>query len=176
MFKPRNICCEKCPWYTYDDGDINCLLVSERNKVYSEDEDCDEIGCNFHIKRLQYMARRFKERLETFTKECGISGEEFERHTYTLKQKRKGGYIVIHDGLDTGCESNTYKQLMKGGHRHRRNYCICSQCGKWFRKNKGIHEEGFDFCDSICRDNAEASCDVDRDVGGCYDPNYEERK
>jgi hypothetical protein len=122
------------------------------------------------------MMHRFRERLESSFKDDYASDKEFERHTYTLLQKRKGGYIVIHDGLDTGYESDTYKPLMKGGHHHRRNYIICNQCGKWFRKNKGIHEEGFDFCDSICRDNAVASCDVDRDVGGCYEPNYEERK
>ena len=90
---------------------------------------------------------------------------------------------------------------MKGGHQHRRNYCICSQCGKWFRRNKGIHEMmsygPIHFCNKYCSDaaefeaslefdvggcyephyydNAAASCDVDRDVGVCYEPNYEER-
>lgn len=61
---------------------------------------------------------------------------------------------------------------MKGGHHHRRNYCICNVCGHWFRKNKGIHEEGFDFCGGKCDSQAIWEASLERDVGGGFEPHF----
>jgi len=61
---------------------------------------------------------------------------------------------------------------MKGGHHHRRNYCICNVCGNWFRKNKGIHEEGFDFCGGKCDSQAIWEASLERDVGGGFEPHF----
>lgn len=59
---------------------------------------------------------------------------------------------------------------------HRRNYCICSQCGKWFRRNKGIHAMmsygPIHFCNKHCSDGAEYEASLEADVGGCYEPHY----
>ena len=59
---------------------------------------------------------------------------------------------------------------------HRRNYCICSQCGKWFRRNKGIHDMmsygPIHFCNKNCSDAAEFEAYLEADVGGCYEPHY----
>lgn len=65
---------------------------------------------------------------------------------------------------------------MKGGHHHRRNYCICNVCGHWFRKNKGIHEEGFDFCGGKCDSQAIWEASLERDVGGGFEPHFWEEK
>ena len=62
----------------------------------------------------------------------------------------------------------------KGSHSHRRNYCICNYCGHWFRKNKGIHAEGFDFCGGTCSEYAHAEAVAEADVGGCFEPHYYE--
>jgi hypothetical protein len=65
---------------------------------------------------------------------------------------------------------------MKGGHHHRRNYCICSVCGKWFRRNNGIHDENesgpLHFCDMICKRQAEFESCIDADVGGYFEHHY----
>lgn len=61
---------------------------------------------------------------------------------------------------------------MKGGHYHRRNYCICNVCGHWFRKNKGIHEEGFDFCGGKCDSQAIWEASLEADVGGGFEPHF----
>ena len=61
---------------------------------------------------------------------------------------------------------------MKGGHHHRRNYCICNVCGNWFRKNKGIHEEGFDFCGGKCDSQAIWEASLEADVGGGFEPHF----
>lgn len=39
---------------------------------------------------------------------------------------------------------------MKGSHHHRRNHCICSVCGKWFRRNKGLHYDCSDGTYHFC--------------------------
>lgn len=65
---------------------------------------------------------------------------------------------------------------MKGGHRHRRNYCICSVCGKWFRRNKGRHYDCYDgtyhFCCGPCDEQAQSEADLEEDVGGGFCPLY----
>ena len=65
---------------------------------------------------------------------------------------------------------------MKGGHHHSRNYCICNVCGNWFRKNKGIHEEGFDICDGKCDSQAIYEASLEADVGGGFEPHFWERE
>ena len=65
---------------------------------------------------------------------------------------------------------------MKGGHHHRRNYCICSVCGKWFRRNKGRHYDCSDgtnhFCCGPCDEQAQFEADLEADVGGGFCPHY----
>lgn len=65
---------------------------------------------------------------------------------------------------------------MKGGHRHRRNYCICSVCGKWFRRNKGRHydysDETYHFCCGPCDEQAQYEAYLEKDVGGGFCPHY----
>lgn len=65
---------------------------------------------------------------------------------------------------------------MKGGHHHRRNYCICSVCGKWFRRNKGRHYDCYDgtyhFCGGPCCEQAQSEADLEEDVGGGFCPLY----
>lgn len=68
-------------------------------------------------------------------------------------------------------EFDFYRDI-KGGHHHRRNYCICNVCGHWFRKNKGIHEEGFDICDGKCDSQAIWEASLERDVGGGFEPHF----
>lgn len=67
-----------------------------------------------------------------------------------------------------------YRTNRKGGHNHRRNYCICNYCGHWFRKRKGIHAEGFNFCDKVCAEQARAEARAEADVGGGFEPHYTE--
>ena len=65
---------------------------------------------------------------------------------------------------------------MKGGHRHRRNYCICHVCGNWFRRNKGFHDECSDgplhFCSGRCASQAEYEASLEADVGGGFVSHY----
>lgn len=65
---------------------------------------------------------------------------------------------------------------MKGGHHHRRNYCICSVCGKWFRRNKGRHYDYSDgtyhFCCGPCDEQAQFEADLEEDVGAGFCPHY----
>lgn len=65
---------------------------------------------------------------------------------------------------------------MNGGHHHRRNYCICSVCGKWFRRNKGRHYDysygTYHFCCGPCDVQAQFEADLDADVGGGFEPHY----
>lgn len=66
---------------------------------------------------------------------------------------------------------------LKGGHRHRRNYCICSQCGHWFRRNRGIHYYEFSdgplhFCNRTCDEQAQWEASLEADVGGRYEAHY----
>lgn len=59
---------------------------------------------------------------------------------------------------------------------HRRNWCQCSQCGKWFRRNRGIHDVidklhvRIHFCSQTCSDMA--SSEVEWDVGWPYEPHF----
>lgn len=65
---------------------------------------------------------------------------------------------------------------MKGGHHHRRNYCICNMCGHWFRRNKGIHDEDkygpIHICGGVCDELAIQSANREADVGGGFQANY----
>lgn len=65
----------------------------------------------------------------------------------------------------------------KGGHSHRRNWCQCSQCGKWFRRNRGYHEDidrcihvKVHFCSWSCSESA--SNEVDWETGWPYEPHF----
>ena len=55
---------------------------------------------------------------------------------------------------------------------HIRNYCLCNVCGRWFRKNRGIHDtvDEFDFCSAPCESQAAYEASLEADVGGGYDP------
>ena len=73
--------------------------------------------------------------------------------------------------------SKVYRPDMKGEHHHRRNYCICSQCGHWFRRNRGIHDYEFSdgplhFCDCTCDEQAQCEVSFEADVGGKYEAHY----
>ena len=65
---------------------------------------------------------------------------------------------------------------MKGGHHHRRNYCICHVCGNWFRRNKGFHDECSDgplhFCSGGCDSQAEYEARLEADVSGGFESHY----
>lgn len=65
---------------------------------------------------------------------------------------------------------------LKGGHHHRRNYCICNMCGHWFRRNKGIHDEDkygpIHICGGVCDELAIQSANLEADVGGGFQANY----
>lgn len=79
------------------------------------------------------------------------------------------------DGINTISELKDFEGVghrMKGGHHHRRNYCICNVCGHWFRKSKGIHEEGFDFCGGKCDSQAIWEASLEADVGGGFEPHF----
>ncbi len=97
---------------------------------------------------------------------------------HTTTEKDSGGWykctaIVVFHGNTVKFDTYPfYKSNRKGGHRHRRNYCICNVCGHWFRKNKGIHEEGFDFCGGKCDSQAIWEASLEADVGGGFEPHF----
>ena len=101
---------------------------------------------------------------------------------YTFKGKDEHGRYVGNLVYGVGgiapfrkCYDN-YRPDMKGGHHHRRNYCICSVCGKWFRRNKGRHYDYSDgtyhFCCGPCDEQAQFEADLEADVGGGFCPRY----
>lgn len=59
---------------------------------------------------------------------------------------------------------------------HIRNWCQCSQCGKWFRRNRGFHDTihkllvNVHFCSLWCSEAAMR--EVDWEVGWPYEPHY----
>lgn len=59
---------------------------------------------------------------------------------------------MIYEGLN--------KRIMKGGHHHRRNYCICNCCGRWIRKNKSRKIYGIVFCGVKCMDNYNLDAEI----------------
>ncbi len=94
---------------------------------------------------------------------------------YTGSEKTELGYKTYGESsiltpLFAHC--GFYIPNRKGGHHHRRNYCICNVCGRWFRKNKGIHEDGFDFCGGECDRQASWEAYLEADVGGGFEPHF----
>ena len=89
----------------------------------------------------------------------------------------KKRYLVV-DGIDVvGRAVMHYKPNLKGGHHHRRNYCICNQCGHWFRRNRCIHDYEFSdgplrFCNRTCDEQAQWEASLEADVGGRYEAHY----
>lgn len=83
------------------------------------------------------------------------------------------------DGYNTIAELKDFEGVghrMKGGHRHRRNYCICHVCGNWFRRNKGFHDECSDgplhFCSGGCASQGRYEASLEADVGGGFVSHY----
>ena len=108
--------CEKCPFFYGNDDDYGCFIFGkECNKCKSFNE--DEMGCNVHPKRLQFLAMRRKERFEAYIKREEKRNFVYDRF-YTKKEKRDDGYIIILNGKDAGFSIDHYHPPMKGGHTH----------------------------------------------------------
>lgn len=177
----RRRTCFECPYaYSRDDtGAWGCHLFGEEcagNKQFDDDI------CYVHPKRLQHMAYRWNKRSISYEKECWkyrseyrkpVTDKTFVQKPYVL------GYSVLGGPFPYGYGdySKVYRPDMKGGHHHRRNYCICSQCGHWFRRNRGIHDYEFSdgplhFCNRTCDEQAQWEAYLEADVGGKYEAHY----
>ena len=77
--------CEKCPFFYEGDDDYGCFIFGkECNECKSFNE--DEMGCNVHPKRLQFLAMRRKERFKSYIKREEKRNFVYERF-YTKKEK-----------------------------------------------------------------------------------------
>lgn len=113
--------------------------------------------------------------------QCTVYKYAVDRYKcYRIDRSGFGSYIHVKAGAfvtadDGGWERS--KPNLKGDHHHRRNYCICSQCGHWFRRNRGIHDYEFPdgplhFCDRVCDEQAQWEASLEADVGGGYLAHY----
>lgn len=102
--------CEKCKYEIHDDDDYGCVLFGkECMKCKSFNE--DEIGCNVHQKRIQFLANRIKKRFDNYFRRdysTPVNGKFSGRKFYKFPTGRT---------LRNECEY-PYKPRMKGGHTH----------------------------------------------------------
>ena len=102
--------CEKCKYEFHDDDDYGCVLFGiECMKCKSFNE--DEMGCNVHQKKIQFLAHRIKKRFDrTFR-------NDYSTPTNGKFSGRK--FYKLPTGRTLRNESEyPYKPRMKGGHTH----------------------------------------------------------
>ena len=180
----RNLCC-KCPHYysehSYDgEYDWGCRVFgSECHSCPSfwDDEgeaDETEMGCNEHPKRLDFFRMRRNKRYEAWYRSS--RNKKFLLHHHSGDKEKYGYKALDKNGKFMGFWTNDCRPNCKGGHHHRRNYCICHVCGNWFRRNKGFHDECSDgplhFCSGGCASQAEYEASLEADVGGGFVSHY----
>ena len=123
--------------------------------------------------------RLFDDAVEQDMVDASVQKNIDDAYEEYIEQARKEYY----DGLLNAMTPHERKHALKpsrmdlkGGHHHRRNYCICNMCGHWFRRNKGIHDEDkygpIHICGGVCDELAIQSANLEADVGGGFQANY----
>ena len=166
--------CDDCPW-AYSNGyteEWGCILFGkECEKCKKFDRDVG--GCFYSQKKLERLAYEYKKRCRHAQKIAEGYSPYFKKPKTEKTPVHVAGRGFMYKPLDfCGAYEWNYVPNRKGGHHHRRNYCICNVCGNWFRKKNGIHEEGFDFCGGKCDSQAIWEASLERDVGGGFEPHF----